>query len=394
MIRTALGAVADFIRDGTHGSPERTEAGVPVLSAMNVKGGRLNFETDRFTSNDEFAAFSRRVPLSDGDVLLTIVGTIGRAAVIEEVRPLVFQRSVAIIRPKAAVLDSRFLYHATQSSDFQTQLDRASNKSSQAGVYLGKLAEVLIPLPSLAEQRRIAAILDQADALRAKRREALAQLDRLTQAIFIDMFGDPRSNSRNWPESTLGEIGLVQGGLQLTSTRSALPVEVPYLRVANVYRDRLDLAEVKRFGVTPSELERTRLQANDLLIVEGHGNPNEIGRCAMWDASIDNCSHQNHLIRLRVDREKAEPWFVSAFLNSNGGRRGLINSANTTSGLNTISLSKVRSCRVLLPPLVLQTEFVGRLRSIRELSRVGQEAEMQANSLFASLQHRAFRGEL
>lgn len=361
---------------------------------MNVKGGRLNFETDRFTSNDEFAAFSRRVPLSDGDVLLTIVGTIGRAAVIEEVRPLVFQRSVAIIRPKAAVLDSRFLYHATQSSDFQTQLDRASNKSSQAGVYLGKLAEVLIPLPSLAEQRRIAAILDQADALRAKRREALAQLDRLTQAIFIDMFGDPRSNSRNWPESTLGEIGLVQGGLQLTSTRSALPVEVPYLRVANVYRDRLDLAEVKRFGVTPSELERTRLQANDLLIVEGHGNPNEIGRCAMWDASIDNCSHQNHLIRLRVDREKAEPWFVSAFLNSNGGRRGLINSANTTSGLNTISLSKVRSCRVLLPPLVLQTEFVGRLRSIRELSRVGQEAEMQANSLFASLQHRAFRGEL
>lgn len=307
-----------------------------------------------------------------GDVLLSkIVPHIRRAWIVgpENGRRIIASGEWIVFRSNH--VDPAYIKHVLLGDPFHTQFMQtvAGVGGSLLRARPAQVANIRIPLPSVVEQRRIAAILDQADALRAKRREALAQLDRLTQAIFIDMFGDPRSNSRNWPESTLGEIGLVQGGLQLTSTRSALPVEVPYLRVANVYRDRLDLAEVKRFGVTPSELERTRLQANDLLIVEGHGNPNEIGRCAMWDASIDNCSHQNHLIRLRVDREKAEPWFVSAFLNSNGGRRGLINSANTTSGLNTISLSKVRSCRVLLPPLVLQTEFVGRLRSIRELRK-------------------------
>ncbi len=107
----ALGECTEFVLDGTHGSPARTEVGVPVLSAANVKDGQLSLKTDRFTTMAEYESYRRRLDVREGDVLLTIVGTIGRAAVLHHVRPFVFQRSVAVLRPRATVLDSRFLYH-------------------------------------------------------------------------------------------------------------------------------------------------------------------------------------------------------------------------------------------------------------------------------------------
>jgi hypothetical protein len=187
------------------GDPSLTK-GIPVLSAQNVLSGALNFETDRFTSEAEYDAFRRRLAIQSGDVLLTIVGTIGRAALVLEPRPAVFQRSVAVMRPRPGLLDGRFLFHATQSSNFRLQLDRATNQSSQAGVYLGKLGSVTVPSPPLPEQRRIAAILDQAESLRAKRRHTLAQFDTLIHSLLFESFGDSHSSTSGFPTATLGQV--------------------------------------------------------------------------------------------------------------------------------------------------------------------------------------------
>ena len=199
MTVAAIAEVSEFVLDGTHGSPERAAAGVPVLSAQNITDGRLNYATGRYTTQAEYQAFNKRLSLRVGDVLLTIVGTIGRSAVIQETRPVVFQRSVAIIRPIASKVDSRYLYHVTRTAEFQRQLKKSSNQSSQAGVYLGRLKKLTIPLLPLSEQQRIADILDQADGLRAKRCSALTQLDALTESVFLDMFGDPETNPKGWP---------------------------------------------------------------------------------------------------------------------------------------------------------------------------------------------------
>jgi type I restriction enzyme S subunit len=179
------------VLDGTHGSPERTGTGVPVLSAQNVVNGKLDAATNRFTSETEYNAFRKRLSIRREDVLLTIVGTIGRVAVVEEEFPAVFQRSVAVLRVRSELASPRYVFHALQSQDVKRQLARATNQSTQAGVYLGRLKEVVIPLPPLAEQRRIAEVLDKADALRAKRRQAIAKLDALPHSLFIEMFGDP-----------------------------------------------------------------------------------------------------------------------------------------------------------------------------------------------------------
>ena len=251
-----------------------------------------------------------------------------------------------------------------------------------------------ILVPPLAEQRRIADVLDRVEALRTKRRETLAHLDSLTQSIFLDLFGDPATNPKGWPILKVHQVGDVQGGLQLTSARKSLPREVPYLRVANVYRGFLDLREIKTMRATDVEVERTTLSKDDLLIVEGHGNPAEIGRGALWNGSITNCIHQNHIIRVRFAATKVLPVYACEYLNSPSGRRHLLRAGKTTSGLNTISVSEVRGTPLAVPPLTVQRKFVQQVTAVEKLKTIHRESLVQLNALFDSLQHRAFRGKL
>jgi type I restriction enzyme, S subunit len=293
-------------------------------------------------------------------------------------------------------LEGRYLYWFLQSKRFIAKARagvEAATKSRER-VEKERLFAIPIPLPSPAQQRLIAAVLDKADGIRRKRRESLGLLDEFLPSAFLEMFGDPVRNERGWEVVRLGSIGDVQGGLQVTATRASRPRQVPYLRVANVYRDRLDLSEVKNLGVTDGEVGRTRLQSGDLLIVEGHGNPEEIGRSAVWDASIDPCTHQNHLIRVRLDVTRAEPHYCSAFLNSSGGRQQLFRFGKTTSGLNTISTGNVKAVEMMLPPVVDQGGY-SQLRAhvLASGDRI-RAAQRETEALFDSLAQRAFRGEL
>ena len=208
------------------------------------------------------------------------------------------------------------------------------------------------------------------------------------------MFGDPKLNPKGWNLAKVGEMADVQGGLQVSSSRKKHPREVPYLRVANVYRGFLNLSEIKMICATDAEISRTLLNKNDLLIVEGHGNPNEIGRVALWDGSIANCIHQNHIIRARFDINKIVPLYACHYLNSPGGRQHLLKSGKTTSGLNTINVSEVRSSPISVPPLPLQVQFAQRVEAVEKLKATHRASLTELQALFASLQHRAFRGEL
>jgi type I restriction enzyme S subunit len=173
-----------------------------------------------------------------------------------------------------------------------------------------------------------------------------------------------------------------------------LPREAPYLRVANVHRGSLDLSEIKTIRATDAEIERTSLEKGDLLVVEGHGNAAEIGRSAVWDGSIPGCVHQNHLIRVRFAHEIVEAQYACQYLNSWAGRRHLLRAGKTTSGLNTISVSDVRSVPIAVPAITLQRQFVGLLAKVEDARRVHLTSLRDVDALFNSLQYRAFQGML
>ncbi len=293
------------------------------------------------------------------------------------------------IQPSRQV-DAGFLFHMLRTDEF---IDRATALATGANlprISPKLLVEFEFPLPTLEEQRRIAAILDQADTLRRHRRAALERLTNLIEATLTDFLAS--DISYKWPLVSLGNCGDVQGGLQVSAKRKGDGPPVPYLRVANVYRNRLDLGEIKVMPATLAEVARLRLEAGDILIVEGHGNAAEIGRTALWDGSIPDCIHQNHLIRVRPNRQKLEPTFASLYLNSSAGRLHLVGRGRTTSGLNTISVRDVRETPIPLPPLSLQRAFADRVRAIEVLKARHRAHLSHLDALFASLQHRAING--
>ena len=313
------------------------------------------------------------------DIILCIRATIGDRNWADSVYCL--GRGVSGLRADPAQLNQKYLWHWLGNA--ADHLRSKGRGATFLQVNRADIGSMEIPLPPLPEQRRIAAILDKADALRAKRRQAIAKLDQLLQSVFLEMFGDP---SEGWPLASVGLIAQVQGGLQLSAARQSIPTKSPYLRVANVYRGKLNLTEIKEMGVTPSELSRTRLQPNDILVVEGHGNPEEIGRCAMWNGAVEECTHQNHLIRVRVSDERIRPEFLETYLNSSAGRSHLTGSARTTSGLNTISVTKVKEVPLRVPPITIQKRWEQIKHSAQALVQSHEECLNRTDELNATLQ--------
>lgn len=172
--------------------------------------------------------------------------------------------------------------------------------------------------------------------------------DKYPEPVAPDLTDLP-SLPEGWVWASLEQLTSIQGGIQKQPSRAPVENCCPFLRVANVARGQLKLDEVHEIEVFHGELERFALKKGDLLVVEGNGSINEIGRCAVWDGSIDNAVHQNHLIRARPIISKSE--FIEAWLNSHGGIQKMTSLAATTSGLYTLSVGKISKIPVPLPPL-------------------------------------------
>ena len=257
------------------------------------------------------------------------------------------------------------------------------------------LAGLTIPLPPVPEQRRIATILDKTDALRAKRRAAIAQLDTLTQAIFVEMFGDPVTNPKKWPEgATLGDVADVLSGVTKGRRLHGKPSRsVPYLAVSNVQDGYLDLQTVKQIDATDDEIARYRLQPDDLLLTEG-GDPDKLGRGTLWKADLPECIHQNHVFRVRLTDASLTPLFLEWLVGSQRGKRYFFRSAKQTTGIASINMTQLRGFPLIIPPTSLQRLFAQRVAAVARVVDAQHASLADLDALFASLQHRAFRGEL
>ncbi len=166
----------------------------------------------------------------------------------------------------------------------------------------------------------------------------------------------------NWHWTSVGALGDVSGGITKNASKTNLPVTLPYLRVANVYANELRLDDIAEIGVTQAESVRALLVKGDLLVVEGNGSIDQIGRVAVWSGKISPCLHQNHLIKVRFAINGLER-FVLYWLLSPDGREQVVRAASSTSGLHTLSLSKVASLPAPLAPLPEQHRIVEAIES-------------------------------
>jgi type I restriction enzyme S subunit len=273
-------------------------------------------------------------------------------------------------------------------------LNHANLSGYITGTTRGKLTRahldsIVLPLPPLAEQKRIAAILDEADALRRKRREAIAKLDTLLQSVFSEMFG--KNEGQRLPLSSCSEVvSGVTKGRKFGDKKTLL---LPYIRVANVQDGFLDLTEIKTVEALPQDLKMYRLQKGDVLLTEG-GDYDKLGRGAMWTGHIEDCIHQNHIFRVRVNRALLLPEYFEAYLQTSMVKQYFLGCAKRTTNLASINMTQLKSLPVLVPNLSDQELFTKRRTQILALKQRALATEQQSDKLFCSLQYQAFNSEL
>ena len=317
-----------------------------------------------------------------GDLILCIRATIGDLNWSD--KEYCLGRGVAGIRARDSDLIQAYL---RRWLDHVAPVLRAQGRGATfRQVSKRDIASLQIPLPPLAEQKRIAGILDAADALRVKRREALAQLDTLLQSTFLDMFGDPVTNPMGWEAVTVGdEIGFLTSGSRGWAKYYAENGDM-FIRMQNLKNGQLDLGDIAFVNAPESaEARRTRVQPGDVLL----SITADLGRTAVVPDGIAKAHINQHLAILRFT--SMDPVFVSHQLASKGGQAQFdqLNREGVKAGLN---FNDVKSIRLTSPPLDLQRHFAGTVESV-ERQKTRQRAHLaELDTLFASLQSRAFQG--
>jgi type I restriction enzyme S subunit len=186
---------------------------------------------------------------------------------------------------------------------------------------------------------------------------------------------------KGWKMKSIGDIAEIAGGIQKGPHREASANPVRYLTVAHVQRNRLLLDDPRFFEVTRAELERWRLLKGDVLIIEGNGSADQIGRTAMFRGEIADCVHQNHVIRVRPSPDKVSGEYLNSLMNSPVGQAAVQLQSSTSSGLRTLSVGKIREMFFPLPPLPEQ-------RKIADILTTWDEALTQLDALIEAQERR------
>ena len=247
-----------------------------------------------------------------------------------------------------------------------------------------------VPLPGVSEQQFVLDVIHKAKKIIDNRSEEIQQLDNLVKARFVEMFGDMYLNTMEWRElhlETMADIvsGITKGrkiaGKQLT--------KVPYMAVSNVKDGYIDWTTVKTIDATDQEINQYRLLPYDVLMTEG-GDPDKLGRGAIIRTPLENCIHQNHIFRVRLDESHILPDYFAEYLKHQRAKRYFLGCAKQTTGIASINMKQLKALPVLLPPLELQNEFSAFIRQIDKSKVVVQKALDEAQTLFDSLMQQYF----
>jgi type I restriction enzyme S subunit len=387
-----LGSVCKFLNGGTpkKSVSEFFEGDIPWITSADISGPVTNSARSFIT--DEAVRNSAVNKVAAGSVLLVTRTGVGKVAL--AANELCFSQDITALIPDKKKLTSRYLVHFLRTKkDYFLRLARGATIQ---GITRDVVSDLLIPLPNISDQDRIAAILDQADALRGKRREALAQLDSLMQSIFIETFRDVLSS-----KTRLSLSHYVEEFRYGTSNKSGA-AGYPALRIPNVTSGSLNLKDLKTVEVDDADFLRLRLRQGDLLFVRTNGNPDNVGRCAVFnpvkvsESGFDSAEfiYASYLIRARMKSDTVLPVVLQQYLSFGEGRQALRARSKTSAGQFNINTEGLGTLPIPTFPMPLQESFVARKMAIEKQQAIHKSSLAELDSLFASLQHRAFRGEL
>lgn len=324
-----------------------------------------------------------------GDFLLTNSMSFGRPYILKTSGCI--HDGWLVLSPKDGGVHPDFFYYLLGSQSLYREFSKRAAGAVVKNLNTSLVRGVEIPLPPLAEQKRIAAILDAADALRAKRRESLAQLDTLLQSTFLDMFGDPVSNPKGWKMGVVGDL-LSSASYGTSKKADEHRGAYPVLRMNNItYTGAWDLTSLKYIDLEDKELPKHLVHKGQILF--NRTNSKElVGKTAVY-RSDKPVAFAGYLVR-GVVNEQADPEYVGAFMNTPQMKLFLQNKCKSIVGMANINAKEFQAIPIPKPPVDLQRRFAAIVESVEQQKTRLRQHLTELDTLFASLQQRAFNGEL
>ena len=377
-----LGDLTDLLSGFAFDSERFGDSGdLPVIRIRDVLPGE--------SSTYYRGPFDERYVVSDGDVLIGMDGEFNRAR--WRGGTALLNQRVCKIRSTNHDLDDAYLFHFLPAA--LKAIEQVTPFVTVKHLSVKQIREINIPLPTITEQRRIAEILDRADALRTKRRAALAQLDMLTQSIFLDMFGDPGANPKGWPQIPLGDhtskIGsgaTPRGGEEVYKVSGISLIRSMNVRDGAFLKDGLAFIDDEQ----AAQLEGVVVEADDVLLnITGAS----VARVCRAPADVLPARVNQHVAIIRPTAT-LNSLFLEQCLLSPAVKERLLTMARAGATREAITKTAIEQFKVIRPPLELQNQFAARVNVCQRTHRQMHSALNEMGSLFASLQHRAFRGEL
>ena len=375
----------------------------PPSSTYNQDGDGLPFYQGKIDFSEWFPKTrmwcSKPVKISEpGDVLISVRAPVGPTNLCQEISCI--GRGLGAIRPNPGTLDSHYLIHFVRSSE--KEIASMGRGSTFSAITRGDLEDIQIPIPhkngkpDLDEQKRIAAILDKADAIRRKRQQALRLTDDFLRSVFLDLFGDPALNSKGWKVGALAEgVESFDGGWNIIPTETERPDGFKVLKVSAVTSGEYRPDESKHFAEQFSVPQDYLVRQGDLII--SRANTAElVGAVAyVWDVGAPRMLPDKLWRFVWSQPQTIDPLFMLYMAKSKYFRDQLIQRASGSSGsMKNIGKAKMMEIPIPYPPLELQKRFASIVTHTRTVLNRAKTATTEAETLFQSLQHRAFTGQL
>ena len=385
------------IVDGPFGSNLKTsdyvETGVPVLQGKNITHNEFKWFGIRYIS-DKKADELNRSSVKIGDILIVKIGSIGYSAELTELKGhdrAIIPANLAKVSVDETIVDKSYLLFWLRSLDAERHFKSIASKTAQPALSLTKIKSLPVPLPPLPIQKQIAAVLEKADTLRSQCQQMEQELNSLAQSVFLDMFGDPVTNPKEWPQKPSKELcKLITVGIVIKPSSYYVDAGIPALRSLNVRENYISNENFVYFDekVHEQQLKKTHVYEGDVVIVRS-GQP---GRSSVIPKEFDGANAIDILIT-RPNSDLLNSFYFSFFLNSEGGRQ-LVLSNEKGQVQKHLNVGELSRALIPVPPIALQNEFEYSLNKLAVQMRLNKDLLTNCDQNFNSLMQRAFKGEL
>lgn len=376
-------------------TPEYIDEGVPYITSKNIKNGIIDFTKVNYISQDAYENISKNRPILVGDILISMIGTLGETAEVKESDGSFYGQNMFLVRLDQTKINKRYFLNFFKSNCVKRALEGKQNQSTQKYLKANHIEDLIIPVPALDEQKLIAEQLDKLACITALRNEELKYLDDLIKARFVKMFGEPIANPKGWPVKTLKELStlITNGNTPKGGSENYVDSGIIFLRSQNVWRNRIELDDVAYIDEdTHASMKKSSLHHQDILITKtGRINTenSSLGRAALFLGEDDSANINGHVYLVRLTDEVV-PEYVVTILTGEAYRKYIRKVCVGGIDKRQINVDQVEDFPIIMPPIEQQREFA-EFRTQVDKSKVEvQKALDETQKLFDSLMQEYF----